>query len=64
MLWKGGGGMVGDRFEGLSRGVRGDELTCRGYPNMFYILMLIKSMSINIQKWFNGQTINTSTNKI
>ena len=24
-------------FEGLSRGVRGDGLACRGHPYMFYI---------------------------
>ena len=24
-------------FEGLSRGVRGDALACRGHPYMFYI---------------------------
>ena len=26
-------------FEGLSRGVRGDALACRGHPYMFYVII-------------------------
>jgi hypothetical protein len=30
------GGLLGEKcFEGLSRGVRGDALACRGHPYMF-----------------------------
>ena len=28
-------------FEGLSRGVRGNALACRGHPYMFYCMCLI-----------------------
>ena len=33
-------------FEGLSRGVRGDALACRGHPYMFFILTVANNTCI------------------
>ena len=32
-------------FEGLSRGVRGDALACRGHPYMFYFYVFFSTKS-------------------